>query len=302
VENSDNLLSVKVICGKSGKWTGVINKNSGIQDGSLVEVYLPDAILPESNERFGFMSQRKNRVSIARFRGALSQVLIMPLSGGTLDIGVGESIAEVYGIKKYEKPVSGNHQQCGNFPEALVPKTDEPHFQLVTEFPLDWVATLKLDGTSMTILHNEGLWICSRNYRMKGGVYERAAEKIDTEKLRDKYGHLAIQGEVVGPGIQKNPSGAVNVEMRGFYVFDVQRQVFLSWEDTQSVLTDLDVAPVAEVAQMDCMCTEERTYLSIAESLVYSNGKPAEGIVVRPCGEMERYKNTFKYINPLYRD
>ena len=304
VDNSDFLQSAVVVCGSSGKWRGVVNKKSNFSVGDLAEVYLPDALLPEV-ERFEFMRARKHKVTIARFRGQLSQVLIMPRESDAVFMEIGDSIQELYGVQKYEKPISGGSQQCGVFPSLYVPKTDELHFQMINqgEIPDKWVATLKMDGASMTVLYvrdEDDPWICSRNYRVRGNPYEAAASKIDLARLAKEYRNIALQCEVVGPGVQGNPSGAKVIAPYLFYAFDTERQLYLSRLETVRIADRLGIEAVKTVAMGDTKQTEEDFFCRIAESCVYNNGKPAEGIVVRPIYEMGRDKNTFKYINPLY--
>lgn len=87
-----------------------------------------------------------------------------------------------------------------------------------------WEISEKLDGTSCTFYLKDGEFgVCSRNLELKeteGNLYWSVARKLDIEnKLRNcGYGNIAIQGEIIGPGIQDNRYG---LSISQFYVFDM---------------------------------------------------------------------------------
>ena len=70
-----------------------------------------------------------------------------------------------------------------------------------------WYVTEKLDGTSVTYYKKDGVFgVCSRNLELlesPGNTQWRIARGLGLpEKLPDNF---AIQGEIVGEGIQSNP-------------------------------------------------------------------------------------------------
>lgn len=157
-------------------------------------------------------------------------------------------ITEFLGVKKYEAPVrnTGN-VVCGNarstFP-TFVPKTDQERIQnlfgkLSNRYRSDsWEVTLKLDGSSMTCYafgeNAEGEFyegnrfgVCSRNMDIKldsensDFVRTALASNLDTllvDYCTAKQMSLAIQGELMGPRIQKNRE---ELEHHIFFLFDV---------------------------------------------------------------------------------
>ena len=77
IPNADFINSATVVCGKGGKWKGIIRKGDfKILDKCIV--YLPDSIIPE-REDMKFMEATHWRVKMRRFRGAPSEVVIIPL-------------------------------------------------------------------------------------------------------------------------------------------------------------------------------------------------------------------------------
>lgn len=118
IENADYIVCATVVCGIGGKWRGVVTK--GIYEvGSKCIVYLPDALIPESEE-MAFMKSSNWRVKMRRFRGAPSEVVIMPFLSSYIGYGIniGEDMTEQLGVTKYHKPVPANLQgkAIGDFP------------------------------------------------------------------------------------------------------------------------------------------------------------------------------------------
>lgn len=315
VENSDNLLSATVVCGKAGKWHGVVNRGSEFAVGNLVEVYLQDALLPETDERFAFMASRKYRVAIARFRGALSECLIMPLSHNTVEMSEpGIDIMAATGCKKYVKDNIDPRMAIGSFP-ANLPKTDEINMQ-AAELPFGglvgrpYVATMKWDGTSTSAYawldgETQEMRVCSRNLIVKGGEHWVAAKrypKLETY-LRD-HPTISLQWETVGPGIQKNLAKLAQVEGRLFLAFDIERQVYLSFAATTAIAWEIGMPMVDLVAFGDAFDLTEDAVAALVNGHCYpGTSNQIEGVVFRYAGEMERgAKVGFKYISPDYKN
>jgi RNA ligase (TIGR02306 family) len=307
VENSDRLAQAVVVCGKAGRWTGVVVRGE-VQAGQLVEVYLPDALLPQGDPRFAFMEKYQWRVRIARLRGALSECLIMPLTIEPPEIGA--DIASLVGVQKYEKPLplSAGGEIAGGFP-AFIPKTDELHFQQAPHLVAALVGqpyyvTAKLDGTSVTYFKWQGEFgVCSRNWRLRdtpnSAAWHLARQYGLPELLLDGE---AIQCEMVGPGIQGNPLRLGKVGVRLFNAFLIEGHVYRGvypdvraglWRSVPTV--DLVVAGGSFPALSD----DELRAMAAGE---YPGGGPREGIVVRPQFEaqVDGDRLSFKVINPAY--
>lgn len=108
-----------------------------------------------------------------------------------------------------------------NFP-SWIKKTDETRIQnLVTLFNTErdlgteFEVTEKLDGQSATYAEKEKFYVCTRNIDLTNepkfnGAYWPIAKQFNIsevlQSLKDKYSlvHLALQGEILGDGIQGN--------------------------------------------------------------------------------------------------
>lgn len=268
-----------------------------------------DSVLPERPE-FEFLRPRAFRVRTAKLRGELSQGLAFPLGGlGIGDLPVGEDITERLGVKKHEPPVvTASGEIAGPFPDG-VPKTDEPRLQSEPLFA-EWitgkpaVATVKLDGTSCTVLRRNGeLIVCSRNYAMRRDVPNLYWEAVlaDTQLEAFLPEGFAVQGEIVGPGIQKNPMGLDRKRFFAFNVYDCGSGRYLGAEEAATLCVSCGTARVP----VDVVFLSGAPSMSVDEWLAfargkYENGKPREGVVIRPLAE-EAAPNgerlSFKVIN-----
>lgn len=311
IPNADSIESLEVICGPGGRWRGIAKKQE-FQIGDLCEVYLQDSLLPQI-ERFSFMERHDWRVKMMRMKGAPSECLIMPLTVVTRDLAIGNSIDHWVGVTKYVKPVSGqlSGDIKGNFP-TFIPKTDEPNFQRVPEMVAalrnqKYTASVKADGSSGTVFHDGELHCCSRNYEMsespKLALWQIAKKHNLEDKLKDSG--VALQFEIVGPGIQKNPLGLSEVDMRLFQVWDIVNRRYMDWTSYR-YLGDFFDFPMVDVVTWGDIFQEawDDEYLRLMAQVKYPNGKHAEGVVIRPMEEtkVNGERLSFKVLNLLYKD
>src|SRR5262249_24494259 len=145
---------------------------------------------------------------------------------------------------------------------GFIPKTDETRVQ-VLEAVLErhrgktFYVTEKLDGTSFTAFLREGEFgICSRNLWMdeadESNVLVRAAKGLRLEKklrtARDRLDFdLAIQAEVIGPGIQKNKYALPAVTLRVFSVLNVDAYRLVDHPTKLAILAELGLEPVPQL-------------------------------------------------------
>jgi RNA ligase (TIGR02306 family) len=126
----------------------------------------------------------------------------------------------------------------GNFP-SLIPKTDQERVQnLVKEIAsagnMSFEVTEKLEGSSMTCYLIDGVFgVCSRNLDLKetaDNTFWQVARRDDIEGKMRNCGDVvdwAIQGELIGPGIQGNIYKLSQPEFRVFDVYNVQAGDYL---------------------------------------------------------------------------
>lgn len=306
IEGADLIQQAFVDCSSDGQWSGVVGKD--MKQGDKVVVFLQDAMLPES-DRWAFMSRHKWRVRMARFKGVPSECVIVPALSDEASMDIGTDVAEKLGVTKYEKKIpaviAGDAK--GNFP-SFIPKTDEVNFQRVRDLEYlmmgsDWYAAIKYDGTSCTVwVDEDGMHVCSRNLELKeyaedgrGNVYWQTARKYNLESLPRG---VALQFEIVGPGIQGNPLGLSTCEMRAFTLYHIESSRRLCIASLVGVCQLLDL-PMAQVITTGFGFPNIETIREIADSSRYANGDYAEGVVIRGVG-MDEF--SFKAISLNYKD
>lgn len=300
-------------------WEVVVKKGE-FQVGEPVVYCEIDSRMPERPE-FEFLRPRGFRIRTVRLRGQVSQGICFPVSLLAEDVpAVGEDVTERLGITKYEPPPppSAAAEIKGVFPGWL-PKTDEIRIQSVPGILEQYAGvkcfiTEKLDGMSCSVwLDEDGLNVAGRNWNLKsveGNAYWRAVAETGLEaklgRLRAESGvDLALQGEVVGPGIQKNLLGLPAVTFRCFGAFDRATRTFLDFE----TFTGLTAA--AEIPTVPVLDADFRLAGTVADLVALATRKStvnpknwAEGIVIR--SKVERYEAatggrlSFKVINPEF--
>lgn len=292
-------------------WKVVIKK--GEFAGGDLAVYVEiDAFLPEEpayeflrkssfktlpNGRGGF------RLRTVKLRGQVSQGLLLPLS--VLPAGTsaeeGEDVTDALGIVLYEPPMPVSDEAKGPFP-VFVPKTDEERIQNLPDlFDADrpkepLYVTEKLDGSSFTAYLRDGAFgVCSRNLDLldtPSSAFWKAARALDLEaKLRATERNLAVQGELVGPGVQGNPYKLDANAVYFFSAFDIDRYAYLPLNEFRALL---DALGLPMVPLLDAAFALPDTMEAM---LAYADGPSAlrpetarEGVVVRSADRAVSFK------------
>jgi RNA ligase (TIGR02306 family) len=277
-------------------WTVVVKKGE-FAPGDRCVFFEIDSVLPEGAPWAEFMRPRGWRVRTLKLRGVLSQGLALPLSilGGEAP-EVGAEVRERLGVVKFEPVLPDAREVAGPFP-ALVPKTDEIRLQSALGV-LDEIrgrelyVSTKLDGTSATFFRDlqGGFVACSRNWALAPGPNPvwRVAERYGlAEKLPPGF---ALQGELCGPGIQKNRLGLSEVDVFCFSVVDARAGRYLDYVDFMAFCRErgLRTVPIErEVRGEDAIGLEHtlERWLEAARGTYAGTKNRKEGIVVRPLVE-----------------
>jgi RNA ligase (TIGR02306 family) len=303
-------------------WEVVVKKGE-FKPGDLGVYVEIDSLLPEL-PCFEFMRTRNFRVKTVKLRGQISQGLFMPLSilpGG--EYVEGQDVTELLGVKKYEKAVPGQLSGIakGNFP-SFIPKTDEVRIQsephLLEEVrSLPMYATVKCDGSSATYYVKDGEFgVCGRNWELKedeNNSFWKFAREVDLENKMKSLtrSNIALQGEICGPGIQKNPMGLDKVTVFFFNLYLIDEHRYGDYEELVKVSDSLGLKTVPLVfwgASLNEVFGKEdwgmEDLVKYAEG-TYPNGKPREGIVIRPVKEQDSQRTrigrlSFKVVNNIY--
>ena len=296
-------------------WQLVVKKGE-FKVGELSVYCEVDCMMPD-DPKFQFLKARGMRIKTVRLRGQISQGICFPLSilPDGFDIQEGADCTEALGITKYEPPIPAclNGIAKGGIP-SFIPKTDETRVQVLQE-TLDryqgerCYVTEKLDGSSVTFyVHDKNFGVCTRNLELvedSENTIWRIARELDIEnKLRATGINMAIQGEVIGEGIQKNPLKLRGQTVRFFNVFDMDRRVYLSFDPLMEAMRKLNLETVPVITADYKLENDINAIVKMAtrKSLVCP-GAWAEGIVIRPL--IERMdpvigRVSFKAINPEF--
>jgi RNA ligase (TIGR02306 family) len=314
-----------------GGWKVVVKKNEYSIGSKVIyceiDSWIPTTIAPfltkagHFPKTYGGVEGEKLRT--IKLRGQISQGLI--LSTKTIRYSDGQEIdlcdsdeeadvTEILGIQKWEPPVSAQLAGLakGNFP-SLVPKTDQERVQNCAKQlakwareGLTWEETEKLEGSSMTCyLPEEGDFeVCSRNLSLKQDennsfwkVALANAIEINMRNL-DLHG-LAIQGELIGEGIQGNIYGLKGQEFYVYDIYDTRAGSYICGEARTDIINALGLKHVPILASHTII--EE---MSMQELINWADGKSKlnpnvnrEGIVFK-CNEDPT--QSFKAISNLY--
>lgn len=303
IPTADFIVSATVVCGEGGKWKGIVRK-ADLSLGDPCVVFLPDAIIPE-NEEMAFMKASNWRVKMRRFKGAPSEVVIIPYPNGKIEYDlskIGSDVTWIFGVTKYQKPIPSHLQGLakGNFPD-FIPKTDELNYQrhgdlvdaLVGKY---YYITEKADGSSTTAFRWKGNFgLCSRNLELQrneeNGYWQVAIKYKLEENLPEGY---ALQWETCGPGIQGNPMGLKEIDGFAFSGYKIDERRYLEMIELWSLLDSLKF-PSCGILTVGNSFSKQGIEL-LGEGL-YSNGKQREGVVVRSQVNEGHVPISFKVIN-----
>jgi RNA ligase (TIGR02306 family) len=270
IKGADNIERVRI-----NNWD-VVSQKGNFKVGDLCIYFEIDSFLP-IREEFEFLrksSYKKMldvegfRLKTIRLRGQISQGLALPVSvlgdfGWTAYEGL--DITERLGVLKYEAPIPMelDGEVKGKFP-SFIPKTDEERIQNLTEKFEEWrdagilfYESEKLDGMSTTYYLNDGEFgACGRNWEyldIEGNTFFRVARELKLEEsFRSNGCNLAIQGELIGEGIQGNPYKIKGQTIRLFNIFDIDNQRRLTfdemWATTTMVFDKVSTVPVVNNA------------------------------------------------------
>ena len=329
IEGADRIEKATVL-----GWQMVCKKGE-FKEGDLCIFFEIDSILPE-HEVFEFMRNKKFRVKTCKFRGQVSQGLILPIlllkqfTKKEIQLEEGLDVTDIIGVKKYEpqeKPVKLPRNKnklfsalmkyklfryiykkfiyrepTKDFPTHLVSKTDEERIQNVPSVlnnDIMCTITEKIDGQSATfILNKRKFYVCSRNkwlVKEDDSTWWTIAKELDIKKkLKKLKMNIAIQGEIIGPKIQKNKYNRDKLEFYVFSAYDIDKRKYYGFLEMAYLCYYLDLkhVPLIGWENLSEFDMDSIIEYSKRDSILYDT--IAEGIVVRNNNK----KISFKTINP----
>ena len=297
----------------NGGWPVVIRKGEyKVGDVAIyleIDSWVPHELAPflsKGQEPREYNDVKGERLRTVKLRGQISQGLLIKLSDVPMhvyavvndDTGephhmdevvweVGEDLTLELGIQKWEPPIPAQLQGMmkGNFPH-FIPKTDQERCQNLrkdifeTHKDETYEVTTKLDGSSMTVYVKNGeVGVCSRNIDLietEGNSFWKAARDqnlvVALARISEEY---AIQGELIGEGIQGNPE---KLKGQRFYLFDIYSITegrYLRIGERYSILDKMNNiygADIEHVPIIDGHLHVAQEYNIIDELLEYAEG------------------------------
>jgi RNA ligase (TIGR02306 family) len=227
-----------------GGWPVVVKKGEyKVGDVAIyleIDSWVPHELAPflsKGQEPREYNGVKGERLRTVKLRGQVSQGLLLPINLNSPladQVSLGDDVTELLGIQKWEPPIPAQLQGTmkGNFPH-FIPKTDQERCQNLRKDIFEthkdeiYEVTVKLDGSSTTIYVKDGeVGVCSRNIDLKeteGNSFWKAARDQNIiepllEFCKSRGIDYAIQGELIGEGIQGNPE---KLKGQRFYLFDI---------------------------------------------------------------------------------
>lgn len=270
-----------------GGWKCVVKKGAHKKGDKIVYVeidsWVPHSLAPflsKGREPRVYDGVLGERLKTIRLKGQISQGLVLSLedcniykeSETTWKITVWDGSGNIYyltpehegdlshylGIKKWEPPFHTSLVgiQKGNFP-ASGRKTDQErcqnlvkHIQQAIENGEFFEVSVKLDGSSMSVLHTQDgeIHVCSRNLSLKvdqeGNAFVDTAKRYDLLEKMKSFKNLQISGELCGERIQKNPSNLKGVDFFVFDIYDMSSGKFLPPDIRRGIVGEMGLKHV----------------------------------------------------------
>lgn len=330
IPNADKICAYQV----GGWW--VVDQVGKYTAGELavyctIDAFIPTAIAPFLTKPGQYAKTYEGiegeKLRTIRLKGQFSQGLLLPLSlavekfeDSKYDEGQelgeffvpGTDVSELLGIKQYEEPLAANlaGMAKGIFP-SCVPKTNQERIQnLSAELAewktqgLTWTITEKCEGSSFTAFINEGEFnVCSRNLMLKedaDNTLWATANKYDLKNKMAALGrNIAVQAELLGPGVQGNIYKLSKHMLAVFDIFDIDAKQYMSPADCKQMIDLLGLTSVPvlnSTVSLADYSMEDLIKMADGQSVMGLLGCKREGLVWK-CNER---RMSFKVISNSY--
>lgn len=293
-------------CAVVGGWTVVVKKNE-YQVGDLaiyceIDSFIPHELAPflsKGQEPREYNGVKGERLRTVKLRGQLSQGLLLPTVGHTPLKGEGDDLTEFLGIQKWEAPIPAQlaGEVRGMFP-GFIPKTDQERVQNLAVEVAEWATkeftfeiTEKLDGSSMTVYSFDGdQGVCSRNLSLKDMETNSLWKVAHREQLLEKIAgrDIALQGELIGEGIQGNPYKIKGQEFFVFDIYDIRAGKYFTSKQRRTFCAEFGIKHVPVLVgcgDKDLGTGDVSTILEWAEAKSVLNEKTEREGIVFKCNE-----------------
>ena len=317
-----------------GGWPVVVKKGEfKIGDVAVyleIDSWVPHELAPflsKDKEPREYNGVKGERLRTVKLRGQVSQGLLLPktildekglwpLAGNP----VGHDLTNQLNIQKWEPPIPSQLQGTmrGNFPH-FIPKTDQERCQNLRKDIFEthkddvYEVTTKLDGSSMTVYVKDGeIGVCSRNIDLveaEDNTFWKSARQqniVDTllELSAENGEEYAIQGELIGEGIQGNPEKLTGHKFFLFDIYSITAGRYLKVDERYSIIDKLNMngASIEHVPVIEIMCSVAKKFSTIDELLEFAEGPSLNPDTKREGLVFKSWKSgfTFKAISNSY--
>ena len=312
----------------NGGWPVVVKKGEyKVGDVAIyleIDSWVPHELAPflsKGQEPREYNGVKGERLKTVKLRGQVSQGLLLPqtildekglwpLTGNP----VGHDLTNQLNIQKWEPPIPSQLQGTmrGNFPH-FIPKTDQERCQNLRKDIFEthkddvYEVTIKLDGSSMTVYVKDGeVGVCSRNIDLvetEGNTFWKSAREqniVDTllELSAENGEEYAIQGELIGEGIQGNPEKLTGHKFFLFDIYSITAGRYLEVDERYSIIDKLNMngASIEHVPVIGIMYSVAKVFSTIDELLEFAEGPSLnpqtkrEGLVFKSWGSDFSFK------------
>lgn len=150
-----------------------------------------------------------------------------------------------------------------------------------------------IHNSSMTIYCNEGEYgVCSRNIDLKLEDTTNAFVKqfLALNLKFDEPVNVAIQGELIGEGINGNQYGLVGTDFYVFNIFNIDIQQYMPPHMVHAICKSLELKHVPVLSKCTKVSINQEELLEQANYLSILNQSQAEGIVYKSLDGKTSFK------------
>lgn len=260
------------------------------------------------------------RIRPMKMGDAVSEGLVLPLSliPGGERLAVGTVVTGMLGIRRCDPdaqapkiqpkrrwwmryPAMRKLMKLLGFPKETkakgypdgIPKSDEENIEKcwdrVKDMKTDFIVTEKMEGTAaMYVLDKrKRLHTYSHNWETNGeGIWGEVARKNNIEAgllkvLRKMKERIAIEGEICGPGIQKNIYGFDKPRLFLYSAYDADTGRRLSYPELLKTASIMEVEKVPYIKTSRVLGSVEEMLKDAEGTSLFGKDVPREGLVWR---------------------
>lgn len=292
-----------------------------------IDTWIPHELAPflsNGNEPRTYEGVVGERLRTVKLRGQISQGLLLPLSvlPDLLEQHEHLDVTELLGVRKWHASVPTALSGEGWPWPSEIPKTDQENVQNIyinSELRdlLDqrWIVEEKLDGSSCTLYKKKDgtVGICSRNWELKlneanaNNAFIRAARR---QRLFDAIAsfpqRIAVQAELCGPGIQRNPYRLKEPKLFVFDIYWIDDSCYATHNERIDVLNEFK-KNIGMVFDRTPSLFEVNSLPSLSEMLKLADGYSdlnknvrREGLVFKTIHRHDGRVHSFKVVSNHY--